>query len=303
MTPDSHLARARTSWRAPEQHERPATRRTCRSRSQRGAAVDRAAGPLPGERCRRRGPAGAAGPPGQSLLGLGGALPGAADEHDVLVEVGRVRRGAPGAGPAARCRRRGCARSRTRPGYGRRSAGVRCRRGLPRRSQGEGGVEAVVLGGHAVVSCSGRVGVVTGRPAGRRCRSVSSMATTSRPAGGEQAGGDGGAVAAAAVHPDLAGGDLVEAAEQFGQRDVTRRRCGRSARSLVACVRRGRRRRRWWRERAARSANVAAGRTRSGRRRPTAAGCRWPRRRAGRCRCGPARAGRRRPARRSRRAG
>ena len=111
---------------------------------------------------------------------------------------------------------------------------------------------------------------------------------------GQDRGADRGAVPAGAVHPDLTGRDLAQAAQQLVQRDVHR---AVDVRLVVlggaAHVQDGHAcggggpgpgRRTW------------PARTGPAARRSTAPGRRWPRRRAGRCRSGPAHAGPRRPA-------
>ena len=120
--------------------------------------------------------------------------------------------------------------------------------------------------------------------------------------GGEERGGDRGAVAAGAVHPHLAGRHLGDPAGQLVERDVDRALDRGALRARRRGGRRGRRRR-------------GGGGPARGRRRcavgklpssPVAQSLRvrrWPARRDGRCRCGPARAGPRRRPRRSRRAG
>ena len=132
--------------------------------------------------------------------------------------------------------------------------------------------------------------------------SKESSIATSVPAGGvEQRRGDRGAVAAGAVHPDLARRDLVQPARQLVERDVDRAvdagggvlvGAAHVEDDHLAVV--------------ADLGQVGEGRGRerrelAGRSSPRAR--RWRGRPGGRCRCGPARAAPRRRPRRSRRAG
>ena len=228
----------------------PATRRTCRSSSQRlPAPVDRCRRSLPGHHPAVEDAQAGQADLGEGLLGLRGAGAGAADEHDVLVEVAaqlrtvlaqgvqrhvvgprdvgglELRRGAdvedPGASLAVR---RSC-----RVGASRGGRAVGC------WSWSRGSFVAGAFrdeGGGSDDRQAGLGGVLVER---------SSTATTSRPRAVEHRGHDAGAVAAGAVDPELlVGGIVVQVGEQRVDRHVdgaldvaarrTPRRGGRRAR-------------------------------------------------------------------------